>query len=179
MRINNKSQKKILLVIDVQKGFLNEHTKHLPGKISDFIKKHSEITPFFFKFKNNESSPWKKFLNWNEMMWSEDVELVDELDLFANSKNTFTKEAMYSVFGLKDFMQQHLSPENEIYICGMDTDACILVSLMHGFEKGYNLYCIEDLCASTGGDEYHDAAIKLMRRNLGKARIIQLSEIKN
>ena len=35
--------KTCLIIVDMQLGFINEHTKHLPEKIADFINNHSSF----------------------------------------------------------------------------------------------------------------------------------------
>lgn len=43
--------KNALIIIDVQKYFLNKHTKHIPEKIAKFLEKNRDFNfVLFFKF---------------------------------------------------------------------------------------------------------------------------------
>ncbi len=164
---------KALLVIDLQKYFINENTEFLPGKIANFIEKHTFDYTVFFQYVNTPDSNFVKIHNWNHMFGSPETDIVDEVTQYLTGNNLFKKHS-FSVFraeGFSEFMKSKLI--NELYLCGIDTDACILSSEMEAFEKGYDAKVIEDLCASHWGIEYHRKAIDLLKKNLGKQAIVK------
>ena len=162
-----------LLIIDLQKYSINEHTEHLPLKIANFIELHTFDYIVYFQFFNSPNSNFVKIHNWNKMVGPPETDIVDELSKYLTGNNLFKKYS-FSVFraeGFNEFMKSNLI--NELYLCGIDTDACVLLSEMEAFEKGYDAKVIEDLCASHWGIEYHRRAIDLIKRNLGKQAIIK------
>ncbi len=171
---------KALFIIDVQKGFLNKFTKDLPIKIAHFLEKKKEAFDyiFFFKFINKQNSNWTNQLNWYAMFNPPDTDIAIELEKFTINDNVFNKRAFFSAIKADNFLD-FLKSKNisEIYICGMDTHACILITTMEAFEMGYNVKVIEDLCFSSHGRKYHKNAIDILKRNLGKAIIIKSSEL--
>lgn len=172
--------KNALLVVDMQNGFISENTEMLPLKIREFIKSHTFDFILFFKFLNKENSNWVKLLNWRGMFSLDETEIVKELKEFSNTDNTFEKEATFSVFSSKEFL--YFLGQNKIeklFICGLDTHACVLMSVMEAFEKGFNVKVIEDLCIASHGGEYHDMAIKILKSNLGKDAIIKSEYFNN
>ncbi|KKU83517.1 MAG: Isochorismatase hydrolase family protein [Microgenomates group bacterium GW2011_GWA2_47_8] len=164
---------KALLIIDLQKYLINENTESLPTKIANFIEKHKFDYTLFFQFYNSPNSNFVKIHNWNHMFGPPETDMVDELSKYITRNNLFKKYS-FSVFGVEgfnEFMKSNLI--NELYLCGIDTDACVLLSEMEAFGKGYDAKVIEDLCASHWGIEYHRRAIDLIKRNLGKQAIIK------
>ena len=53
-----------LLIIDVQKGFLNQATAHIPARIESLQKDYGRI--FIGRFVNPDPSPFREFLGLGE-----------------------------------------------------------------------------------------------------------------
>lgn len=171
---------KALFVIDVQKGFLNKFTKDLPIKIAHFLEKKKDTFDyiFFFKFINKQNSNWTNQLKWFGMLTAPSTDIVKELLKFTSKDNVFNKYAYFSAFKADKFID-FIKNKNisQIYICGLDTHACIFSSTLEAFEMGYNVKVIEDLCAASHGRKYHRGAIDMLKSNLGKDIIIKSSEM--
>ena len=65
-----------------------------------------------------------------------------------------------------------------IYLCGLETDACVLATAFDLFDFGITPKILIDCCASARGKEYHVAAQKIMERSFGINNIIRLSDCK-
>lgn len=166
--------KNALLIIDVQNGFISENTETLPIKIRAFIKSHNFDFILFFKFLNKENSNWVKILNWRGMFTQDEIEIAKELKEFSKGNNTFEKEAAFSIFSSNEFLSfLEQNKIEKLFMCGLDTHACIFMSAMDAFEKGFDVKVIEDLCDASHGVEYHDIAIKMLKSNLGKNVVIK------
>lgn len=166
-RINMKTA---LIVIDVQNYFINKHTMHIPQKISDYISKHEKDFDFvlFTKFVNKIDSNYVKLLNWKKCFSSPDTDISEELSKFIDEKNVFVKTA-YSAFKSREFSDfLRKNKIKRIFICGIDTDACILATAFETFDLGYDVKILKNLCASHSGKNFHEYALKLMRKNIFK-----------
>jgi nicotinamidase-related amidase len=119
-------------------------------------------------------------LKWKKMLDLKDAEIAGALRQFTNKDNIFVKEASFSIFDNKDF-QLFLDKHEikELYICGLDTHACVLVSAMDAFSKNYEVKVIEDLCGSSHGEKYHKAAIEILRSNLSDSVVIKSTDIQS
>lgn len=162
-----------LLVIDLQKYFINENTKFLPGRIADFIEKHRFDYTVFFQYFNTPNSNFVKIHHWNNMFGSPETDIVDELSQYLTGNNLFRKFS-FSVFkaeGFNEFIKSNSI--QELFLCGIDTDACVLLSEMEAFERGFDAKVVEDLCGSHSGFEYHQKAIDLLEKNIGKQAVIK------
>jgi nicotinamidase-related amidase len=171
--------KTALVVIDVQEYSLNRYTKDIPRKIARFIERgrgFDEVV--FFKFENEEGSNWVKIVKWGGMMKPAETEMASELRKFEREGNVFVKRAAFSVFRVEEFRRFIKNKGiSKLLICGLDTDACIYVATMEAFERGFNVKVIEDLCAASHGEEYHENAIKALRRNLGRGVVVRSRDI--
>ena len=61
---------------------------------------------------------------------------------------------------------------DEIYLCGFDTDGCILKTAFDLFENNIKAYILQDYCMSSGGEKYHYEAIDILKRSIGEKFII-------
>ena len=66
----------LLLVIDLQKSFINKHTEKLPGRIEQLINSNKYDNIVFTRFINFEDSIFVKKLNWKGCLQEEDRKIV-------------------------------------------------------------------------------------------------------
>ena len=62
---------RLLLVIDVQNDFINEHTKNILTKIKELVDSNKYDLTAFTRFINDENSIWYKKLNYKGCMTKE------------------------------------------------------------------------------------------------------------
>ena len=158
---------KFLLVIDVQKDFINENTSKTLRKINMLVdsKKYDIIA--FTRFINDEDSVWYKELNYKGCMTKEQQEIViDTKNYKVFDKRIYT--------ALNEELKQFIAENNikEIYLCGFDTDACVQKTALDMFEQNYDVYILKDYCMSHIGEETHNTYINNMKRLIGKDRVI-------
>ena len=159
-----------LLIVDVQKGFINESTKHIPDCIGNLIKEHRYDHIVASKYVNNEDSPHYKLAHWDGLMDRESQALCEvvsqnaEMVFEKNINSCFTDE--FEAFVVKEQV-------SIIHIVGIDTDCCVMKTAFDCFDKGMPFKVLIDYCASSGGTELHKAAEKIMMRSLGKCNIVR------
>ena len=162
--------KTALVVVDVQNYFVNKYTTNIAKRISDFISKHGQDfdSVIFTKFVNKEDSSHAKLLNWRKCFTSPDTDISPELSKFVNKNNVFVKSG-YSEFkskGFRDFLKKN--DIKKLVFCGIDTDACILATAFDAFDQGYEVEILEDLCGSHSGKDFHECAMRIMRKSILK-----------
>ena len=154
--------KKLLLVIDVQKDFINEHTKKILPKINKLLNSNTFDLIAFTRFINDEDSIWYKKLNYKGCMTKEQQKIVIDTE---NNK-IFDKKIYTAVNDeLKDYIREN--DISEIYLCGFDTDACVQKTAIDFFEQNYEVYVLEDYCMSHRGEELHNIVIDNLKRLIG------------
>lgn len=159
--------KTLLLVIDLQKAFINEHTKNLPNKIKDIIDKEKYDKVAFTRFINRIDSVYVKKLEYKKCINEEDKEIVIDV-----GKNKIIDKYVYTAVNKELIEYINENEIEEIYLCGLDTDACVLKTALDLFELGYNICVLKDYCACTSGIEIHNNALKILSRNIGNEYVI-------
>ena len=158
---------KLLLIIDVQNSFINQNTMFLLDKINNLIAEEKYNNVVFTRFINDEDNMCYKKLKYTGCIKEEERRIsIETRGRKVIDKSTYT--------ALNEELIKYLCENNinEIYLCGIDTECCVLKTALDMFEKGYNIYILKDYCACTHGIERHYNAIKILERNIGKKFII-------
>lgn len=160
-----------LVIIDIQYGFLiNKETKEIPYKVRNLLKEKSFDHIVATKFLNKENSPFERFMDWHDVM-------EDEIhpEILKVAEKTFDKN-LYTCFN--EEFEKYIKDNNidKLYFIGVDTDACVLKSAIDCFERNIDFEVLVDFCASSGGEEYHNAAIKVLERTIGEKCIKRLDK---
>jgi nicotinamidase-related amidase len=166
-----------LLVVDVQRGFLNEFTRHIPARIQRLILMGDYAPVLFTRFVNTPNSPYQKLLDWRGCAEPPETELASELSAFAGHDRVFTKHGMT---GMSDELSEYLRTEGfpQVSVVGIDTDMCVLKIAMDVFDLGIEPVVLVDCCASTAGLQAHLAGLAILSRNIGphQLRLAHLHE---
>src|SRR5207237_8049591 len=83
-----------LLVVDVQRGFINEFTRHVPGRIKRLIEMNEYSPILFTVFVNTPGSPYQRLLDWHGCAKPPETDLVGELAPLAAEENIFRKQGL-------------------------------------------------------------------------------------
>jgi nicotinamidase-related amidase len=169
MRIAGRKERAVpraLLVVDVQNGFINDFTRHIPLRIAKLIESGDFKPVLFTRFINSSGSSYRRFLDWHECSESPEIDLADEVSGFADPARTFSKPG-YA--GISDELAAYLKEHDikEVAIAGIDTDMCVLKVAMDAFDHGIKPVVFADCCASTSGLQSHFAGLAVLARNIG------------
>lgn len=152
-----------LIVVDVQKCFLNEHSRHIVPKIKDYIiKKRQKV--YFTRFTNSKRSPFYK-AGFTDGLSKEDIRLPKEFDDLIDH-NVYDKTSFSALKNKKLLSRLKKDKLTKLVICGTDTECCVYATAMEAFELGFDVKVPDDLCASHNGKRDHKIGIKLIRENL-------------
>ena len=142
--------KKMLLIIDCQKAFINNYTKEYVNKIKEQLN-----TKAFYNLLG-----YKKCIN------------DDDCKLMIDGNFTIIEKYTYSAVNIDLIEYISKNSIDEIYLCGFDTDGCILKTAFDLFENNIKAYILQDYCMSSGGEKYHYEAIDILKRSIGEKFII-------
>ncbi len=160
---------KALIVIDVQKYFFNEKTKPIVKKIQKFLddKANQYSAIYFTVFKNDPSSPLWGISEWKGCVSSPDTDICDEIKEFTNDKNLFYKNifSAYKVPGIEKGLKAN--NVSEVYLCGFDTDCCVLATAYDLFDVGIKPIVLKDLTGSALQEKLHKPALQMLEENIG------------
>ncbi|MEG1751821.1 MAG: isochorismatase family cysteine hydrolase [Clostridia bacterium] len=152
-----------IIIVDMQKGFINENNMHIVEKINNYLKQNDFDNIFFTKCINNSDSPYTKILKWNGITKKEEQEIICDV---SKKANILTKNC----YGLsnKNFKCFRDLGITEMEICGTDTDACCLAIAFNLFDNNIKPIILSDLCASSSKKQnIHNNALEIMKRQFG------------
>lgn len=164
--------KNILIVVDIQNGFNRYDQTHI---LADKIIKLTNSGLFdkiiATRFRNKEGSQYTKFLNWHRLIESPDIDLVDGI-----KADEIVDKWVYTCI-TDEFMSLLKKLNNgelptHIFICGADTDCCVLKTATDIFEQGLMPIVLTEYCDSNAGPKSHDAGLLVMGRLIGKKCIV-------
>ncbi|MFC8530782.1 cysteine hydrolase family protein [Nocardia sp. NPDC057227] len=170
----------ILLVIDVQNGFVNEHSRHVVPIIRDLVEQWTTTGgPILFtRYHNYEGSPYQRLIGWNGVREAPQTDLAPELRPFADAPGAQVLDKV-TYTALTDDGRRMLTGYTDLYICGIATDGCVLKTALDAFDSGYTPWIIEDACASNAtrhpAAEVHRSALTLMSRLIGSGQLVPSS----
>ena len=155
-----------LLVVDVQLGFVNRYTYHIPQRIRRLIERGEHEPVLFTRFVNTPGGPYQRFLDWHECAEPPETDLAPELTAWAAPDRVYTKPGYTGIPDELADRLRDLEPE-EVTVVGIDTDMCVLKVAMDVFDLGIKPVVLVDCCASTAGLQAHLAGLAVLARNVG------------
>lgn len=157
----------ILFVIDVQAGFINSHTEHIPEAVQSLQRDFDRV--IVTRFINAPDSGHRKWIHWDRFgAGSDDVELAFQPRAEAEMLDKSTYSCLTP--GLRDrFRREGVA---EIHLAGIATDNCVLKTAVDLFEAGIRPVVHTAACASHGGDQAHQCGLLLMGRMIGREQLI-------
>ncbi len=176
-----ENEKSCLIVIDAQRGFLrSDDTKYLADRILNALRND----PFDFvigtEFINSPKSLFHRALGWREMEDGPDTDipeaLLRKMDLVIEKNGYSAAEDIlyYDLFDPETEWGERtwdaitcLNEGGTAYLCGCDTEACVLATATGLWDHGVRPVILSDLTESNGGREVHEAALMIARRMFG------------
>lgn len=160
--------KKVLLLIDCQVGFCNSHTDHLPPRWGWALRE------FGHRFDQVIAARWvnvtaSAFMRAGFTAMHRDDPAIDLVPEVAPLITVTHDRSMYPVPG--HILPRSADGPTEVFIAGVDTDACVMATALSLYTSQYSPVVIEDLSGSTAGPQVHEAALTLLRRNLGPSGV--------
>lgn len=167
---------KLLCVVDMQRGFVTPENRPLLNKviplIEHFYLQNNKVV--FTKFHNTSDSPYCDYLGWRGLQQRSERALLPELDVY--TQRVFLKYG-YSVW--TEAFSHYIEAQKitQLYFVGLDTDACIYESALQTFDQHIQPIVIEDACMSSAGIHFHQAAIQLLKRQIGENNVVTMQSV--
>ena len=158
---------KNIIIVDMQRGLINESNIHLIDKINDYITSNDFDHIFVTQCINNSQSPYTRILKWNGIKDTSSQEMIITMPKTA-------KIIVKNCYGIsqKDIKLFKSLKINEMEICGTDIDACCLAIGFNLFDNNIKPIFIKDLCGTSAKN--HDilyCAIPIIKRQFGEDSI--------
>ncbi len=157
-----------LLTIDVQCGFINDSTEHIPKRVEALQNEYQYI--YVTRFFNKKDSLYRKLIKWDRFdRHSDDFHLAFR----PLARATIFDKSIYSCVNksfLEALNENHIG---EVDICGIDTDICVTKCAVDLFEAGITPRVLGPYCASHAGVDAHRFALMTLERFIGSEQVIK------
>ena len=179
--------RKILFVIDMQNDFIDgslgsEEAKKIVPNVVNLINnfdKDQEIwytkdthfleSNFFPKYQDTLEGkllPIEHCIKGTEG-WKLNSEVRNALNQYPGKQHYFDKQTFGSLDMIQEaslYLWENPKSDDEIYICGLCTDICVISAalLLRAQFPNLYIYCYKDCCAGTS-KEAHEAALTVMK----------------
>lgn len=171
--------KPVLVVVDVQNGFVTEHSKPAVPVIVELVRRWQAAGGdlVFSRYLNYPDSPFERLIGWTRMADAPETDLVAELAPFVGSDTPVIDKCVYTLFTPEGIELITERGWTDLYVCGIDTDMCVLKTAVDAFERNLTPWVIEDACASHSGPEAHAAGLLVVRRFIGAGQVVRAVDV--
>lgn len=162
-----------LVVIDMQNGFVNHHSRHAVPAVSDLVAQwYAADRPVIFtRYFNYPDSPYERFFQWRRLQEPPETDIITELTGETARAHAVVDKAGYTLFTPEATELIRQAGWTDLVFCGIATESCVLKSAADAFENGYAPWIITDACASDAGPDVHDAGLLVARRLIGNGQL--------
>lgn len=169
-------QNPVLVVVDMQKGFINEHSVHIVQNVEALIHSCHEfpLPVVFSRFVNVAGSPFESLIGWDRFHTEPETEIVDELVPWVGD---LIEKNFYTTITSEFVTRIRRCDWKTIVLCGIATESCVLKTAADTFELGLRPIVISDACASDMGEVSHLAGLVALESLIGKDQIMTANEL--
>lgn len=170
----------VLVVIDVQNGFVNDRSRHVVSSVATLLDKWqaADKPVIFTRFHNQPGSPYETIIGWTRLRTPEETAIAPELRPYTTHPRAHVLDKdYYSMFNTdgKALLERH--GWRHLYFTGIATESCVAKSAVDAFELGYVPWILTDATGSHAGTEAHEAGLLTTGRNIGRRQLITGSQL--
>lgn len=156
-----------LLIIDVQVGFINEWTTHVPGRVASLQESFDQV--LVTRLYNPQKSLYRKLIGWSGFaLGSVDTQLA-----FAPGPSAkIVDKSTYSCVNPEMVDRLRRDGIARVHLCGIGTDSSVMMSAIDLFQAGIEPVILAHACGSTCGRGEHQAGLQILRRLIGGRQVI-------
>jgi nicotinamidase-related amidase len=172
---DDRHPRSLLLVVDVQNGFVNENTRHIIDSVNALIRAFTDRGEpvAFTRFVNLPGGGHERWIGWTRFMQAPENDLFEAVE--ASAGPVFVKHG-YTAF--TDEFERYVDEQKveRLILCGIATDGCVLKTAVDAFERGIEPVVVTDACASHAGSAVHEAGLLLLGRFIGAGQLKSVAD---
>ena len=174
-KVNMSDGKSALVVVDVQNGFVTEHSAHVVPIIADLVAQWQATgrDVVFTRYINYAGSPFERIMGWSKLKDGAEIEIVDELQKYVSLATGCIDKKIYTLFTDEGEKLVRSHGWTDLFICGIDTEVCVLKTAVDAFERDITPWILSDASASHAGRVAHDAGIIVAGKMIGRRQVIE------
>lgn len=157
-----------LLIVDMQLGFYWDGFEDLAGRICEEAQsgKYGHIVASYLK--NSKDAPFAKLANYEGCM--QPREQLNHVAIKNVAKMEFAKSTSSSL--TVEFYQWLMDNKiDTVYLCGVDTDCCVMSTAFSLFDLGIKPVVLANLCECRSSKDLHECALRIIKHSLGSEAV--------
>jgi nicotinamidase-related amidase len=179
-----RSPEPILLVVDMQRVVAEDTPWRIDG-VRDLLPAITELVDAFAPSvvftrhvppADGGSGTWRRFYDhWSEL--SGDPSNWDLMPELAGREGIHATKSVYSCFGAPEFdaeLSRRTAPE--LVVCGVETDCCVLATVLEAVDRGIPVTVVEDAVGSPSAAG-HEGALALCRRIDLQVDVVRVADL--
>ncbi len=169
----------VLVVIDMQHGFVREKSAHVVPIVTDLVRRWQEAggATVFSRFINHPGSPYERLIRWTQLTDSPQIDIVDELAPYAARATAVVDKPAYTLFTPEGEAIIRNGGWRDLLICGLATESCVCKTAVDAFERNLTPWVLTDACGSHAGAEAHNAGLLVTKRFIGASQLITTADL--
>ncbi|MGD9986356.1 isochorismatase family cysteine hydrolase [Pseudonocardia sp.] len=169
----------VLVVVDVQNGFITEHSQHVVPVIARLVQQWLDAgrDVVFTRYLNYDDSPFERVMGWSKLKESPEIDVVDDLEDLTHKVTAVIDKRIYSLFNDEGIALAVSRRWTDMFVCGIDTEVCVLKTAVDAFEHGIRAWLITDASASHSGDPAHRAGVLVAEKMIGRRQTITTADV--
>lgn len=153
---------RVLLIIDVQEPFLSEKTRDAVDFIQELLRRERFRRVIQTCWRNYPGSRYETQLGYRLGMETRPWLRCPDAKILTRSTYSAVSEELLSL----------IRKEDEIYVTGLETDACVLATLFDLWDHGFSFRVCRKGVA-TNREELAGPALALIRRQFGEQAVYE------
>lgn len=157
---------RVLIVVDLQRGFVNEHTRHIVGPIQEQAHRFDRvIATRYFRRAGSAMEHLLGIEGYEKGSPEAELAFTPPPGALIVDKTNYSCVTDDLVRRIREW------DVREAYVCGVDTDQCVLMIAADLLQNDIVPIVCENLTASAAGPQYRDAGLFLLRRLIGREQV--------
>ena len=168
-----------LIVVDAQNGFVSEYSSHVIPVIENLVRRWLTAgrDVAFTQYINHENSIFERLLGWTKLQESPAIDIVPELQPYVTRSTGIIEKRIYTLFTDEGEQLAKDRGWTDVYVCGIDTEVCVLKTAVDAFERNIVPWLITDASASHSGLEAHSAGLLVAAKMIGPRQLVQSADV--
>ena len=168
-----------LIVVDVQNGFVTEHSAHVVPVIEQLVKRWLTAgrDVVFTRYINHEDSIFERLMGWTKLQASPAIDIVPALQPYIAGATAVVDKRVYTMFTDEGERLAKDRGWTEVYVCGIDTEVCVLKTAVDAFERNIVPKLVVDASASHSGTGAHNAGLIVAGKMIGPRQLVHVTDI--
>lgn len=165
----------VLVVVDVQNGFVSSHSDAVVPAIVDLVERWQRAggATVFTRYLNFEGSPFERLIHWSKLRDAPETDFDPRIAPYVTAPGAHqVDKTIYSLFNDEGTALVERKGWSDLLICGIATESCVLKTAVDAFERGLRPWVLRDGVASHAGSFAHEPGLLVAERFIGRDQVV-------